>query len=153
MLDKRTTVEALGTIGVIASLIFVGVQVQQGAAATRSATVLQLKDSWVQLNLAVATSPELSVAWKTVQEDGWDADYHASNLARGFYRALLHNWSNAYFQYRNGTLEEDQWLPHFREIERNVNNPVFTRVWSEWSYVYDDTFRDLVNDTLDRNSN
>lgn len=153
MLDKRTTVEALGTIGVIASLIFVGVQVQQGAAATRSATVLQLKDSWVQLNLAVATSPELSVAWKTVQEDGWDTDYHASSLARGFYRALLHNWSNAYFQYRNGTLEEDQWLPHLREVERNANNPVFARVWSEWNYVYDDPFRDLVNDTLDRNSN
>lgn len=118
MLDKRTIVEALGTVGVIASLIFVGVQVQQGAAATRSATVLQLKDSWVQLNLATATSMELSVAWRTVREDGWDADYHARDLVTGFFRTLLHNWSNAYYQYRNGTLEEDQWLPHFREVER-----------------------------------
>jgi hypothetical protein len=52
MLDKRATIELAGTIGVIASLIFVGVQIQQVAAATRSATVLQLRDSWVQLNLA-----------------------------------------------------------------------------------------------------
>ncbi len=98
MLDKKTIVEALGTIGVIASLIFVGVQVQQGAAATRYATVLQLKDSWAQLNLATATSLELSMAYRKVAEQGWDADYHARDLVTSFYRTLMHNWSNAYFQ-------------------------------------------------------
>jgi hypothetical protein len=145
MLDKKTIVETLGTAGVIASLIFVGVQVQQGAAATRSATVLQLKDAWVQLNLAQATSPELSEAWRTVHEDGWDTDYHARSLVTGFYRTLLHNWSNAYYQHRNGTLEEDQWLPHLREVQGVVGDPIFGRVWSGWNHVYDDPFRELVD--------
>ncbi len=49
-IDLGQTIAIFANLGVIASLIFVGVQVQQGATATRSATVLQLKDSWVQLN-------------------------------------------------------------------------------------------------------
>jgi len=145
-------VEAVGVAGVIASLIFVGVQVQQGAAATRSATVLQLKESWVQLNLVSATSLELSKAFETVETQGWDADRHARALVSGLYRSLLHNWSNAYYQYENGTLEEAQWLPHMREIEANANNPILKKVWAEWNHVYDDPFRQLVNDTFAKNS-
>ncbi len=147
-MDKRTVVEAAGTAGVIASLIFVGVQVQQGAAATRSATVLQLKDSWVQLNLVSATSLELSEAFETVETEGWDANRHARSLVSGFYRALLHNWSNAYYQFQNGTLEEAQWLPHLREIEANANDPIMREVWSGWNHVFDDQFRQLVDDIM-----
>ncbi len=148
MLDKRTVVEAAGTAGVIASLIFVGVQDQQGAAATRSATVLQLKDSWVQLNLVSATSLELSEAFVTIETEGWDADRHARELVSGFYRALLHNWSNAYYHFQNGTLEEAQWLPHLREIEANAKNPIMREVWSGWNHVFDDQFRQLVDDIM-----
>ena len=77
MLDKKATIELVGTVGVIASLIFVGVQIQQGAAATRSATVLQLKDSWVQLNLAGATSLDLAQAFTTGQTEGLGSDPNA----------------------------------------------------------------------------
>jgi hypothetical protein len=55
--DKKLFVDVLGHVAVVGSLIFVGVQVQQAAAASRSATVWQLKDNRVQLNLAGATSP------------------------------------------------------------------------------------------------
>ena len=148
MLDKKSVIDALGTAGVVASLIFVGVQVQQGAVATRSATVLQLKDAWVQLNLASATSLELAEAFETVEKDGWDADALARILVTSFYRALLHNWSNAYYQYRNGTLDEAQWLPHLREVKTNAKNPIMREVWYGWNHVYDDEFRKLMDDHL-----
>jgi len=43
----------------VASLVFVGLEIRQGAAATRAATVLQLKENWVQLNLMQAANPGL----------------------------------------------------------------------------------------------
>jgi hypothetical protein len=147
-LDKRVTIEFMGTVGVIASLIFVGLQVQQGAIATRSATVLQLKDSWVQLNLAGATSPDLVKAFETVQKEGWGADSLADSMVGSFYRALIHNWSNAYYQYENGTLEESQWAPHLREMKVNASNQLLLKFWSEWSYIYDDHFQELMNDLI-----
>ncbi len=92
-IDLGQTIAILANLGVVASLIFVGVQVQQGAIATRSATVLQLKDSWVQLNLAAATSVELAEAFRSVEMQGWDdADYVSKELVGGFYRTLIHNW-------------------------------------------------------------
>jgi hypothetical protein len=139
----------LANIGVIASLIFVGIQVQQGAAATRSATVLQLKDSWVQLNLATATSPELADAFHELKAQKWnDASYQTRFHVAGFFRTLFHTWSNAYYQYRNGTLEQEWWVASLREARENMKNPVARQVWSDWSYVYDDSFRSLMDDLI-----
>ena len=140
------SIAILANIGVIASLIFVGVQVQQAATEARSATVLQLKDSWVQLNLASATSADLAKAFQTVDTQGWkDADYVSKELVTSFYRTLFHNWSNAYFQYRNGTLLEEQWVPHLREAEATMQTPYIAEIWAKWGYVYDDSFRSLID--------
>ncbi len=148
-IDLGQTIAILANVGVIGSLIFVGVQVQQGALATRSATVLQLKDSWVQLNLASATSVELAEAFRSVETQGWNnADYIAKELVSGFYRTLFHNWSNAHYQYQNGTLEEEQWASHLREAQASLRNPAIRQVWSDWGYVYDDPFRNLMDDLI-----
>lgn len=151
-MDKKMFVDVLGHVAVVGSLIFVGVQVHQAAVVSRSATVLQLKDNWVQLNLAGATSPELIDAYDAVGAGGWESDARARGLVMAFERARLHNWSNAYYQYRNGTLEEDQWFPHLREIQHNAHNQILKKVWSEWDYAFDDEFRKLMDDTLDPKS-
>ena len=139
----------LANLGVIASLVFVGLQVRQEVVATRSATVLQLKDSWVQLNLASATSVDLADAFQAVETQGWkDANYRAKSLVTGFYRTLFHNWSNAFFQYRNGTLDESQWTPHWREVVVSSNDPIARQIWSDWGHIYDDTFRELMEELI-----
>lgn len=145
-IDFGQMITALANVGVIASLIFVGVQVRQQAAATRSATMLQLKDSWVQLNLASATSVELADAFQSVEEQGWSgASYADRFMLEGLYRTLFHNWSNAYYQYQNGTLDETQWRAYLREARWNAENPVVRQIWSDWNHVYDDRFRGLMD--------
>lgn len=140
--------ELVGIAAIVASLVFVGVQIRQEAAATRSAAVLQLKDAWIQLNLVQATSVELSEAFETARERGWDAHQRSRDLIEGFYRTLFHNWSNAYYQYRIGTLEHEQWISHLREIEIAVRNDLIRIVWADWEYVFDDEFRRLMSETM-----
>jgi hypothetical protein len=148
-IDFGQKITILANIGVIASLIFVGVQIRQEAAATRSATVLQLKDSWVQLNLVQATSVELADAFESVEERGWSgASYQDQIFLEGFFRTLLHNWSNAYYQYQNGTLDETQWGAYLREARWNAASPMVRQIWSEWNHVYDDSFRNLMDDLI-----
>ena len=142
----KDTAELIGIVAIVASLIFVGLQVRQETLATRSATVLQLKDSWVQLNLATATSVDLADALYAVQSDGLnDSDHRSRSLVTGFYRTLFHNWSNAYYQFNNGTLDEEQWASHFRELERLKTDQIALEIWTHWNYVYDDSFRVMVN--------
>ena len=71
-MDKKTAIEAVGAIGVIASLVFVGVQVRQSAEATRGATVLQLKENWSQFNLTLLENPEIVDALDDVLDAGFE---------------------------------------------------------------------------------
>ena len=150
-MDKRTLVELLGVAGVIASLVFVGIEIRQGAAATRSATVLQLKDAWAQLNLAEATNVELNKAFETVIREGLEnAGYVAQAQVGGWWRTLFHNTSNAYYQYRIGTLDEDLWIPHLREMKTFPDKRIAMQIWANWKHLYDDPFRELMDEIIER---
>ena len=143
-MNSKNIIGLLGSLGVIASLIFVGLQLRQEAEATRSATVLQIKDAWVQLNLAEATSSELSLAFQDVSENGYDAaSYENRSHVTGFYRALFHNQSNAYYQYRIGVLDEELWAPHYEELKTLAKRNVAVRIWKGNEHLYDQPFRAL----------
>ncbi len=66
-------IQALGIFAVVASLVFVGIEVRQNSVATRSATNAAVKDSFSELNLAIASSPELARAMVTLAENPDDA--------------------------------------------------------------------------------
>ena len=60
---SRRIVEAIGIIGVVGSLVFVGVEIRQNSIATRAATDADIADSFRELSLAQATSPALASAF------------------------------------------------------------------------------------------
>jgi len=146
--ERKTVVELLGALGVIGSLIFVGVQVQQSAEATRAATVLQLKENWVQLNLTYLEAPEIAGAFDSVLHAGYEnVDHRSRFLVTASYRAIMHNWSNAYYQYRIGTLDDEQWLPLLRDIEAESPNHYIWAIWEDWGHIFDEPFQ-LLMDSL-----
>jgi hypothetical protein len=148
-IDLGQTITILANIGVIASLVFLGMQVRQEAAASRAATFQQLKDSWVQTNLAEATSVDLANAFETAQTQGWEsASPVERRLLSGFIRTLFHNWSNAYYHYGDGTLDVNQWQSYIREMRSGMGSPLLRQVWSDWGFVYDDQFRELMNELI-----
>lgn len=152
-MDKnRRYFELFGVASVVASLLFVGVQINQTTEATRSETVLQLKDSWVQLNLAYATSVELAAAEEEVQSKEWDdVSFQSRVLFAGATRALFHMWSNAYFQFQNGTMDEGQWTPVLQEITETMQHASNQQVWSDWGYLYEAEFRAVVEQEIPNN--
>lgn len=145
-MDRKTLFEAVGAAGVIASLVFVGVQVRQSAEATRAATVLQLKDGWADLNLVQMQNPQIMDALVQAVDSGLDSiDPRAQLIVSAWSRTLMHNWSNAYYQYRVGTLDDDQWHALLRDMEGESRYRVVWDVWSRWSHIYDDPFRMLMD--------
>ena len=55
--------ELVGGVAVIASLIYVAMQLRQSTAATRAASYHAIKDSFNEANLAIATDPALCTLW------------------------------------------------------------------------------------------
>ncbi len=151
-MKKASAIEVLGGLGLIAGLVFVGVEIQQTTVATRAATVQQIKDAWLELNLTLASSPELAAAFETAQSQGFDAvDPAGQIMVTSFYRSLFHNWSSGYSQYLLGTLDQNQWLPHLRDAEAASREPLAWRIWEDWNYVYDDRFRVLMDSFISAN--
>ena len=92
----------------------------------------------------------VTVSDTKVAEQGWDADYHARDLVTGFYRTLMHNWSNAYFHYRNGTFDKVLWMANVRDVENSAREKFVRDFWTQWRYVYDDDFAAFVDDTFSK---
>lgn len=101
----KDTVELVGIFAVVASLVFVGVEVRQNSVATRSATNAAVKDAFSELNLAVASSPELARAMVSLAENPDDALPEDRLRVLALWRALFHGWSNVHRQQLNGTVD------------------------------------------------
>ena len=150
MNDKwRLLGEFVGLTAVVGSLVFVGIQIQQGAEATRSATVLQLKDAWVQVNLTWATSVELAEAFESARQNGIEnVSAIELEMIGGMDRTTFHNLANAYYQFRIGTLEEEQWIPHLNEINTVYQFPTSINSWEKWKFLYDVPFQELMDNAI-----
>jgi len=145
----RSLIEGIGLTTVVGSLVFVGIQIQQSGEAIRSATVLQLKDAWVQTNLAYATSVDLAEAFEAARQKGIEnVSAVELELIGGMTRTTFHNLANAYYQFRIGTLEEEQWIPHLNEIEDFRNYQTMIHSWERWKFLYDEPFQKLVDDSI-----
>lgn len=97
--------EFLGVIGVIGSLIFVGLEVRQSAVATRAATDASISDAFREINQLMAASPELARAM-TAHPEHPDSLTPAEQVqVLGLWRSIFHTWSNAHRQNLNGTID------------------------------------------------
>ena len=103
--DWKGTVELVGIFAVVASLVFVGIEVRQNSVATRSATNAAVKDAFSELNLAIASSPELARAMVSLVGNPNDALPEDRLRVLALWRALFHAWSNVHRQHLNGTVD------------------------------------------------
>lgn len=114
--EGRRIAELVGLIGVIASLIFVGVEIRQNSIATRAATDAGVADGFRELNLVVASSPELAKALTANPENPAEAPAEDQVLMLALYRALFHIWSNVHRQHLNGTIDPNIFQAVVQEI-------------------------------------
>jgi hypothetical protein len=113
----RLVVDILSGLGVVVSLIYVGVQIRQSARATRLAAV----QAFTQ---ALGRSEEMIIqdgGFTEILKHGLAGNTHALpdtdrirlNI---FYRNALRTFQSAYYQYRNGALEAAVWEPQGRSL-------------------------------------
>jgi hypothetical protein len=103
--DWKDLAEIVAIFAVVASLVFVGIEVRQNSIATRSATNAAVNESFIELNLAIATSRELATAIVTIADNSSEAPDADRLQVLALWRAIFHVWSNVHRQHMNGTLD------------------------------------------------
>ena len=115
-------IQAVGILALVASLIFVGIEVRQNSIATRSATNAAAKDAFREFNLVIASSPELARAIAANAEKPKDAPPEDQLQMLAMWRALFHIWSNVHRQHLNGTLDPALYDAVVQEVSMYAGN-------------------------------
>ena len=106
----KSAAEILGLIAVVASLIFVGIEIQQNTTAVRSATVQAVADQAMQLTLTLATDEHLPRLIYEITNNGvTDNELSPEDTMRMrmAMNAGLRRHENLYNQVQAGILDRD----------------------------------------------
>jgi hypothetical protein len=121
--------EALAALGVILSLTFVAVELQQNTKAIEATVRNDLASASREWTLALATSPELTEAllkWEAEEEMTSVEARMVIQLAVG----VLRNVENVYLQVQNGSVEESALIGYGFQGIPLMRASRFTRWWA-----------------------
>jgi len=149
----RGIAEVIGLVGIVGSLVFVGLEVKQNSVATRASTNAGVADAFRELNLVLASSPELAHALVAAADDPEELSPEESVMALGFWRALFHTWSNGHRQWTNETLDQVMYESIISEISTYVRNNGGTGramrwAWESERFVFNSEFQLFVDELI-----
>ncbi len=98
-------------IGVLAGIIFLAFELQQNTVATQLEAASNFQDSFSEIELFIAGSPEFAELLRKGREG---EEVSAADQLRLwiFYGNALRQWQFTHFQYLSGALDEDIWQGH-----------------------------------------
>jgi hypothetical protein len=125
----QETLQILGGIGVIASMIYVGIQIRNNARAMRAATYQQLSALTMQGWMALTLNGETT----EIILRGLD-DFHSLSRvekARFRFNLMVHakGYENAWFQRKIGTLHESDWKAITSDLSSFFSTPGARTAW------------------------
>lgn len=136
--------ELIGAIGVVASLLYVAVQVRQNTRSIRSSTYDALVRSSGEWLSPVIQDPDLAAAFEAAVQ-GWDrVDEAQRGRVMYLLTQLFRTWENAYFQARQGTLEPGLWAAWRGVILGYYHRPGIQEWWQLRRHAYSSEFQDFL---------
>jgi hypothetical protein len=112
--------QVVGIFALVASLVFVGMQMQQDREIARVMIYQSRASTLAEISMAAASSPEaMSAAVKSsfgapskeIHVDDWPAPITAQDMVLGTYQvnAFMALADNSFFQYQEGFLPAEHW--------------------------------------------
>ncbi len=141
---RRDLVEVLGVLGVIASMIFVGIEIRQNTAAVRGATYQSIADSSLQHVQWWAGNEKLLQLESEIDEGALSEDFaHSENLLiQANIVMTLRRMENIYVQVQEGLVQDDAVL-RFRPSHYYFHSAYFQEFWAEYRLEVEPVFRDF----------
>jgi hypothetical protein len=146
----QETAQILGGIGVIASIVYVGIQIRNNARAVRAATYQQLSVISLQGWLTMAHNGETT----GIVLRGMDDFSTLSRVEKARFRfvvmAYVKGFENAWFQRNIGTLRDGDWKASTTDLHSFFSTPGTHAAWPLVKNRFNAEFMAFVDDVLQR---
>ena len=137
--------ELLGGVAVVASLVYLAVQIRQNTRTVRASTLHQNTDLWSSLFLRLA-EPDLARAY--VAGMAGQSDMKPLQYTQFFFicRSMFLAFENQYYQMRHGVLDSEAYASYERSISTQLLAFQGFRLWWEMNRpVFSPEFVDHVD--------
>jgi len=126
--------QIIGIFGVIASLIFVGLQLKQSQEIAISAAYQARADAASDINLTALNTPEYTSAFAKVMARDYESITPEELVAYETYLgANIIMYENQYQQYLMGFLPEEHWSANLAELHCLYSLPLHRNLLSAWT--------------------
>ncbi len=139
--------EIVGAAGVIISLIYIAFQVKQNTKASKAATRQALADGAQRLASDVVEGDDMARIMMDAMNGIEIKPHETFRLQSRCYRDLRF-WDNAYYQYTEGLLTEEEWDGFRENLKLLMQFPTYSDYWSKFQVMFSAPFRDELNNLL-----
>jgi hypothetical protein len=144
--------QVVGIFGVIASLVFVGLQMKQTQDIALAGTYNARASQTIDMSSATFSTPQHFAAVAKIysgQRDQLTAEEYVA--LEHYSTALLSMYENNHFQYGMGYLPEEHWQKNLKDIDCQMTEPFFSELAEIWPAR--ENFRFVLNASIERGRN
>jgi hypothetical protein len=137
--------ESVGAIGVIATLVYLAVQIRSNTNAVRAAAYDSFVAQFRDWNAPLRTSPELSAQFAIQIEEIDKLDDVSRKHATHVFFDFLKLAENLHYQYRMGMIDDSLWSGWDRFFHHYLTSPGMTWYWEGRRDFCDPKFVEYVD--------
>ena len=145
--------QVVGMFGVMASLVFVGLQMKQTQEIALSNIYQSRSDANVEMLMAATNSPEvISVIAKAYRGQADQLTMEEAVAFEHYLGATVTMIENNYRQFESGFLPEEHWQRNLRELKGTLSSPVRREIIMSWwwSESFTNLLRQITEEFDDR---
>ena len=140
--------QVVGFFGIFASLLFVGLEMQQSRQIAIADTYQQRSAMIIQVN-SIALTSEIVHETLSKLEAGETLTRTEQGLLDSRWNPYLNYAENNHFQYQLGLLSEEQWLSTRNNMRGRARDPVFLEWWEGNRASWRESFAQAVDELIE----
>jgi hypothetical protein len=145
-------VQILGIVGIIGSLVFVGLQLKQSQGIAIASQYQARLDSIIAVKGNLLQSDSLIHVIRKVEngEPLGEMDIFVLDLAVG---QAFDLWETNHFQYVSGFVSEEHWQGVLREIDMSLGKLYVPEFWASNRLSYRESFAEIIDSRFEAQRN
>jgi hypothetical protein len=136
--------ESVGAVGVVATLVYLAVQIRSNTRALRAATYDSFVSQFRDWNAPLRANPQLSAQFGTQIEEIETLDEESRKHATHVFFDFLKLAENLHYQYRMGMVDDSLWSGWDNFFHHYLNAPGMVWYWERRKGFCDPAFREWV---------
>ena len=145
--DWKDIAELIGIAAIVASLVFVGLQMRQ-THDIALVTLYQMRADAAREVASVSLDSEaLHEVYKRLNA-GEEVSESDLSLVRDSWFLFFNHFENSHFLYQEGFLSEEHWQSDLISIVEEMRDPFVRDFWTDAKIRYRESFVDVVDEAL-----